>query len=90
MNVGLVNAFAVKNGDMPLDIGHRWSSGELSDWEVLSLLTGESVQNLKCAFECMSDEEERVADSWRNAGEAFDNLLGGPLPYHVEKELYKL
>lgn len=61
------------------DLGYRWSSGEMTDWEVLSELTGVRVPILKNILGEMTYEEWDAHDSWRRAGWEFDSLLGPQL-----------
>jgi hypothetical protein len=76
-------------GEIPLDLGYRWEVG-VTDWEVLSELTGEPVKVLQNILSEMTGDDQEAAYAWLDAGQTFDWLLGGDVPYFVEKELYKL
>ena len=78
------------NTEISDDLGYRWEAGELTDWEVLSELTGVRIPILKNVLSELTAEEYETHHCWVDAGQTFDWLLGGDIPYYVEKEYYKL
>jgi hypothetical protein len=74
------------NTEVSDDLGYRWESGELSDWEVLAELTGIRVKILKNILADMDFDQWDAHDSWRRAGDAFDELLGPPLGVFIPYE----
>lgn len=76
-----------------LDLGYRWSSGELSDWEVLCSLVGSAREaSIMVQSEGHNASLVETRRAWKQAGDAWDWALDpeSSPPWGVQEELNKL